>query len=325
MKTLIALLASSCALFAAVDGMVVNGTTGKPQSGVVVTLVQPGETGMQTIGSAKSDEDGKFNIDKPYPPGPVLIQSLYAGVQYTQMLPPGSPTSGIPVQVFDATTSAESGKVAQHMILIEPGPAGLAISETFLCENQTKQTYSDPAKGSVQFYVPDAARGKIQVTVSAPNGMPVPRPAVKTKQPAIYKVDYPLKPGETRFDIVYTLPSSETFSGKRLDATTPTRLVTPPSVTLTGDGLDSLGQEPQTKAHIYDVKNAKFEVAIIGTGSLRQPDASAQQEDSGDADDGRPQIESGVARIYTQLPWVLGLTFAILGLGGVLLYRKGAA
>jgi hypothetical protein len=219
----------------------------------------------------------------------------------------------------------EPGEVAQHMILIEPGPGGLAISETFLCENQTKQTYSDPAKGSVQFYVPDAARGKIQVTVSAPNGMPVPRPALKTKQPAVYKIDYPLKPGETRFDIGYMLPASETFSGKRLDAATPTRLVTPPSVTLTGDSLDSLGQEPQTKAHIYDVKNASFEVAITGTGSLRQPDASAQQEAGGEPDDGRPQIESGTARIYTQLPWVLGLTFAILGLGGVLLYRKGAA
>jgi len=42
-------------------------------------------------------------------------------------------------------------------------------------------------------------------------------------------------------------------------------------------------------------------------------------------DDGRPVPESGAARIYTQLPWVLGLTFAILGVGGVMLYRKGAA
>jgi hypothetical protein len=324
MKTLIAFLASSCALFAAVDGVVVNGTTGKPQANVVVTLVQPSETGMQTIGSAKSDADGKFSIDKQYAPGPVLIQSLYAGVQYTQMLPPGSPTSGVPVQVFEATTNVMPGQTAQHMILIEPGPAGLAISETFMCDNQTKQTYSDPSKGSVQFYVPDAARGKIQVTVSAPNGMPVPRPAVKTKQPGIYKVDYPLKPGETRFDIGYTLPSSETFAGKRLDRNMPTRLVTPPSVTLSGDGLDSLGQEPQTKAHIYDVKGASFEVAITGAGSLRAPDSSTPPE-GGEADDGRPQIESGVARIYTQLPWVLGLTFAILGLGGVMLYRKGAA
>jgi hypothetical protein len=101
--------------------------------------------------------------------------------------------------------------------------------------------------------------------------------------------------------------------------------VTPASVTLTGDGIDSLGQEPQTKAHIYDVKVTSFEVKIDGTGSLRAPEAAGQQQAQGEDGDGRPQIESGTARIYSQLPWVLGLTFTILALGGVMLYRKGAA
>jgi hypothetical protein len=321
-RFIIALIAASCSLFAGVDGVVVNGTTGKPQPDVIVSLVQPGQAGMQNIATVKSDAGGKFNIDKPYAPGPVLLQSVYSGVQYTQMIPPGAPTSGLTVNVFDSTTNAESGKVAQHMILIEPGPAGLAISETFLCENQTRQSYSDPTKGSIQFYVPDAARGKIQVNVTAPNGMPVSRPVEKTKKPGVYKVDYPLKPGETRFDIGYALPASDSFSGKRVDATTPTRLVTPSSVTLTGDGLDSLGQEPQTKAHIYDVKIASFDVKIAGTGSLRAPEDQQGQDEE---DDGRPRPESGAARIYSQLPWVLGLTFTILALGGVMLYRKGAA
>ena len=94
-------------------------------------------------------------------------------------------------------------------------------------------------------------------------------------------------------------------------------------MTLTGEGIDSLGQEPQTKAHIYDVKIPTFEVKIDGTGSLRSPEAAGQQQ--GEEDDGRPQIESGTARIYSQLPWVLGLTFTILAVGGVMLYRKGAA
>jgi hypothetical protein len=31
------------------------------------------------------------------------------------------------------------------------------------------------------------------------------------------------------------------------------------------------------------------------------------------------------SRIYGKLDWVLGLTLAILALGGVALYRKGAA
>ncbi len=30
--------------------------------------------------------------------------------------------------------------------------------------------------------------------------MPIQRPALKTKEPNVYKVDYPVRPGETRFD-----------------------------------------------------------------------------------------------------------------------------
>ena len=100
--------------------------------------------------------------------------------------------------------------------------------------------------------------------------------------------------------------------------------MTPASVTLTGEGIDSLGQEPQTKAHIYDVKVATFEVKIDGhrfAAHRPRPPVNSKVEE----DDGRPQIESGTARIYSQLPWVLGLTFTILALGGVMLYRKGAA
>ncbi len=53
-------------------------------------------------------------------------------------------------------------------------------------------------------------------------------------------MNYPLKPGETRFDVGYSLPAADTFSGKSLNAGAPTRLVTPPAVTLSGDGVESL-------------------------------------------------------------------------------------
>jgi hypothetical protein len=54
---------------------------------------------------------------------------------------------------------------------------------------------------------------------------------------------------------------------------------------------------------------------------VRADDSSTSQND----DSGSPQIEIKAARIYSQLGWVLGLAFAILVLGGVMLYRRGAA
>ena len=41
----------------------------------------------------KSDAEGKFRIDKEYPPGPALLQGLHGGASYPMMLTPGSPTT----------------------------------------------------------------------------------------------------------------------------------------------------------------------------------------------------------------------------------------
>src|SRR5580698_4849245 len=76
-KILFWLLATGCWLLAAVDGTVMNATTGKAQASVLVTLVQPGAQGMQTLATVKSDAQGKFKIDKDVPPGPALLQAIY--------------------------------------------------------------------------------------------------------------------------------------------------------------------------------------------------------------------------------------------------------
>ncbi len=320
MKALFWLLAAGSLALAAVDGTVVNATTGKPQPSVLVTMVQPGTQGMQTLATVKSDAAGQFKIDKEFPPGPALLQAVYQGVLYTLVLPPGGPTTGVHVKVYDASSKPGVAKISQHMILIEPSAASLDVSETFLVENETTTTFQDAKNGSVQFYLPKAADGKANVTINSPGGMPIQRTAEKTKEPDVYKIDYPIKPGESRFDVSYRLPPGETFSSKVLHGEGVTRLVTPASVTLEGQGIEPLGQEPQTKAHIYNAGDAAYTVKITGTGSLQAVEAASPDEDPG-----TPQIEEVPARVYTRMGWVLGLAFAILGLGGVLLYRRSAA
>jgi hypothetical protein len=48
--------------FGAVDGTVINQTTGKPQAGATVTLYKIGQAGPEAIESVKSGADGKFRI-----------------------------------------------------------------------------------------------------------------------------------------------------------------------------------------------------------------------------------------------------------------------
>lgn len=322
MKALAALFVISLPLLA-VDGVVVNATTGKPQFGVAINLVQPSQNGMVQLGNTTTDAQGQFKIDKQIPPGPGLLQATYEGSTYNQIITPGMATTGVQLKVYDSTKKAGIARTVEHLILLEPGADRLRISETFVLGNDSNLTYNDPAKGSIQFFLPPATDGNAQVIITAPGGMPIPRPAVKTATAGIYKVDYPVKPGETRMDVSYTLPSSNKFSGKIVASDAATHLVTPGTVTVTGDGIELAGREPQTQANIYNLTGLDYNLLIDGIGSLRQDD-SAGAGAQGD-DGGSPQVEIKKPRIYGQLPWVLSLAFAILALGGTMLYRRGTA
>jgi hypothetical protein len=322
MKALAALFAISLPLLA-VDGTVVNATSGKPQSGVAINLVQPSQNGMVQLGNTTTDAQGQFKIDKQIPPGPGLLQANYQGTTYNQIITPGMSTTGVQLKVYDSTKKAGTARTMEHLILLEPGADRLRVSETFVLGNDSNLTYNDPAKGSIQFFLPPATDGNAQVIITAPGGMPIPRPALKTPTAGIYKVDYPVKPGETRMDVSYTVPSATKFSGKIVASDAATHLVTPGTVTVTGDGIELAGREPQTQANIYNLTGLDYNLLIDGIGSLRQDDAAGA---GGQGDDGgSPQVEIKKPRIYGQLPWVLSLAFAILALGGTMLYRRGTA
>jgi hypothetical protein len=315
-------IVSALPLFA-VDGVVLNGTLMRPQPGVEITLVQPGQQGMKQLGKTVSDAQGKFNIDVTIPPGPGLLQSTYQNATYNQIITPGMPTTGVDVMVYESTNKAGTAKATQHLIVMEPSADHIKISELFIMDNKSAMTYHDPAAGSAQFFLPPGSESAARAIITAPGGMPVPRPATKTAKAGIYKVDYPLKPGETRIEVTYTTPATPKFSGKIVPSDAPTRLVTPSTVSLTGDGIESLGQEPQTQAHLYNLSGLDYNVLIDGTGALNlgAPSGDAPQEE----DNGAPKIEVAPARIYSKLYWVLGLAFGILALGGVALYRRGEA
>jgi hypothetical protein len=308
--------------FAAVDGTVINRTTGQPAPGTILQLVQPGQGGMQTLASAKTDAEGKFSFDKD-PQGPMLIQAIFSGVLYTKVVMPGAPRNGLEVDVFQATNKPGTAKVSQHFIVLQPGTSEMAVSEGILYQGDPKLTYNDAANGSFRFYLPPEAHEKVSVTINAAGGMPIQRPAQKTNQPNVYKVDYPIKPGETRFDVNYTVPvtSPLIFSSKILHAEGASDLVIPTGVTIKGDDIELAGQEPKTQASIYRIKGSEFKVAVEGIGSL-QP--AAGDASGGEDDNGAPTIQEVKPRIYDRLYLILGIAFATLAAGSVVLYRANS-
>ena len=319
-RTLLAGLVLATCAFAAIDGTVINQTLGKPQAGATVTLYKLGQAGPEQIESVKSGAGGKFHIAQDVQgPGPRLVQAAYADVTYNHMLPPGSPSDNVTVDVYESSKKPGDAKVEQHAVLFEPVRGQLMVSEWYIFRNTGKVTYNDVDGGTLHFFLPASADGAVKVNATAPQGMPVPQAAEKTGKPNIYKVAFAIKPGETRIDVTYHIPFNApgTFQGKLLE-NAPTRLVAPSGVTLKGDGIQPLGQEPQTKAAIYDVKGPDFKVEIAGNGSMQQADETA---DASDDSGGGATYEQIPPKVYSKLTWILVLAFAILTLGFILLFR----
>lgn len=302
---------------AAVDGTVTNRTTGKPQPDATVTLYKLGENGLESVESVKSDAQGKFRINQDLQ-GPRLLQSAYDGVTYNHMLPPRAPTTGVALDVYESSTQPGGAKVTEHMMLFEPGASELAVRESYLWVNSGQTTFNDPKGGTLRFYLPPGAKD-LQVNGTAPQGMPIRRAPEPAGEPNVYKIDFPIKPGESNIMVDYTLPftSPGTFQSRTLyKGGATTSIVAPPGVTIKGEGIELISVEPRTKSSILRTTATAFKLEIEGTGALQRPQATESEPPES-------SIQFVLPKIYERMWWVLALSSTILLLGFTLLYRAG--
>jgi hypothetical protein len=337
MKAFTLILLLSAAAHAAIDGIVTNGATGKPQQGSTVTLFQTTQQGPQNLGSIKTDAAGKFlftqDVQAGVGGGPLLLQAVFDGVQYNKTLPPGVPTTGVEIPVFPSTKSQGGAKLQQHFFVLEPSPDGnLQVTEGYVYQNEGKTTWNDPDRGTLQFELPAAAQDKMEVNVRAPGGLPIrraPDPLGKAHQ---FKLDFPIKPGESSVEITWAMPfqSPGVFEDHLLAKADMVRVVAPTGVDFKGDGLTLLGQEPTSKANIYSLAGPEVKIQVTGTGLFNAPD------DQGNGSGSGQNLSENLPKLYGLLTanssffdsvgavkWILVTVLGMLALGFVLLYRKG--
>ena len=134
------------------------------------------------------------------------------------MIPPGTPTSGVEVPVYDVTKDRSAAKLAEHMILLQPGAGEMSVSETFIYQNEGTKTFNDPA-GAARFLALGELKQSPTVSITPPGGLPINRATEADKTKNAYHVDYPVMPGETRFDVTYTIPAADPLevAGRNLE------------------------------------------------------------------------------------------------------------
>ncbi len=327
MRLVAIVLALSSPLSAAVTGVVMNSTSGKPAAQVAVTLLEA-DGGMDPIGEAYTDANGAFSFDRE--PADAsgkrvvgMLRAEYQGVNYSKMLPPMMPLTNVEVEVSEVIE--ELPTPTGRVLVLEPGQGELIINESYLFDNnrQPPATYRDPRRGTLRFFLPPEAKGIVQVEASGPARMPLRATADRTDEENVRMIDFPIKPGENRISLTYLVPrpaEGTPFIVRSLYDDLQTRVAAPAGISLAGEGLTNLGTEPSTQAQIFELPRVR-EVALVlsGEGRLQRSAAPPPSAAGGSAPN---EITIGQAPVAKELAWILGVVIAVLALGFFYLYSS---
>ncbi|MFY9645956.1 MAG: carboxypeptidase regulatory-like domain-containing protein, partial [Terriglobales bacterium] len=196
-------LASAGAQNSTLTGTVTNGTTNKPAAGDEVILINLAN-GMDVAGSTKTDSAGKFSF-KVSVPGPHLIRAVHQGVNYHQMAPPGTNTAD--VSVYDVATKVSDLSVTADVMRFQADGGTMQGVRLFVVSNTSSPAKTQMNDHNFEFYLPAGAKVE-QVQARSPNGQPIPAEAVPQSDKNRYALAFPLRPGETQFQVEFTLPYS---------------------------------------------------------------------------------------------------------------------
>jgi len=328
-----ALLLSSLASAQTLTGTVKNATTGKPAAGDEVVLLSLGQ-GMEEAGRIRADSKGNFSF-KLDGQGPHLVRVIHQEVTYHRMAPPG--TTSVEVEVYDVSKKLDGIEVVADIMRFQAAQGQMQIERTFAVQNNSKPPRTQMNEHNLEFYVPDGAKIEGAQAMTA-GGQPVNSAPVPEGDNAKnrYAFIFPLRPGETRFNLVYTLPYTGTIN---IDPRSVYPLehfvaIVPKSMEFTaapGATYQTAPLPGQPDAGVEVISNAQVgqptAFKLTGEGTLSNPEEGGQsgQASSGQAaaqNDSRPggglgpPIDAPDPLHKYQIPILVGITIA-LACGGV--------
>jgi hypothetical protein len=202
-----AVLLSSVASAQTLSGTLKNGTTGKPDAGDDVILIKLGQ-GMEEAGRTKSDASGHFSFNLP-DNGPHLIRAVHDGVTYHSMAPPGS--TSVEVQVFDVVKKLTDISVTADVMRFQAQGNQLECTRLFAVNNASKPPRTQMNDQNFEFYLPEGAQ-IVEASAQTASGQPLKTDPVPQKEKNRYAFNFPLRPGQTLFQIGFELPYSGELS-----------------------------------------------------------------------------------------------------------------
>ena len=202
------LLACTFASAQNIEGSLTNGTTGKPAAGDDVILLSLSQ-GMQESGRTQTDAKGHFSLKLDDAGSPHLIRAIHQGVTYHHMAPPGTTT--VEMKVYDAAKKVAGLSVTADVMRFQAQGNELQGVRLFAVNNESNPPRTQMDEPSFEFYLPDGAQVDQAMAMTA-GGQPINSSAVPQKEKNRYGFIFPLRPGETQFQVAFHLPYNGTAS-----------------------------------------------------------------------------------------------------------------
>jgi len=308
-----------------------NGTTGKPAAGDDVILIKLGQ-GMEEAARTKSDASGHFSFNLP-DNGPHLIRAVHEGVTYHSMAPPGS--SSVEVPVFDVAKKLADISVTADVMRFQAQGNQLQATRLFAVNNTSKPPRTQMNDQNFEFYLPDGAQIADSSAETA-GGQPLKTDPVPQKEKNRYAFNFPLRPGQTLFQIGFELPYRGELSidPKSLYPAQHFVVMLPKTMQFSagpGSGFESRANPREPTATVQVASNTEagqsLAFKISGTGALSEAredgEGGAPAGDSGGASAGRDSRPGGGLGPPIEAPdplekyrWYILGGFAVILAGG---------
>ncbi|HZY62756.1 MAG TPA: carboxypeptidase regulatory-like domain-containing protein [Edaphobacter sp.] len=324
-----------------ITGTVINKTTNKPAVGDDVVLIRLAQ-GMQETTRTTTDSKGHFTLDVP-DAGMHLVRVTHDKATYFRPAPPG--TQSVEIEVYNAAAkvSGVTGEADVMRIQTDESGKNLNVVEHFFIKNDSNPPMTQFSPKSFEFYLPAGAIIAGSAAL-APGSMPVKASPVPLGDPNHYAFVFPLRPGETQFQVSYSLPYTGSFKfAPRLTLPTDTvAVMLPKSMSFTAGGSASYAPvTEETTAQAYVARNASpsepLDFTLSGSGQLpRDTQAAATSGDAGQAGAsadnrpggglGNPIDPSGNDDPWAKYKWwILGALGLAMAAGAGIMLKNGPA
>jgi hypothetical protein len=297
----VAAMFSGFALADSITGIVTNKTTNKPSGGDDVVLIRLAQ-GMQEAARTKTDAKGRFTLEIPNGDnGLHLVRVTHDKANYFRPAPPG--TQSVEVEVFNAAAKVKGVGSEADVMRIQTDESGkaLRVVENFFVKNESNPPLTQFSDRPFEFYLPEGAVVEGSAAL-APGGMPVQASPVPLGEANHYAFIFPIRPGETRFQITYRLPYSGNlkFAPRVMMPTDTVAIMMPKSMTFKpGPSAPYAPVTEETTAQTYVARNAQpsqaLDFTVSGTGQMPRDTGAATTAGGGATSDASAPAGAGGA------------------------------